>query len=1479
LRKRAMALIVLIVSAFPGLFSLLPVNLAQADPGSPLAFKDIVTGIDMTSIDQHVRHLSNLGSRFTGYPGCDAAAEYIFSQLSKYCDSVQYDLYNTTVPIDLGARIVLPNKTEIQAYTLMPNLIETSVTPEQGLSGSLVYVGKGYPSDIEGKPIRGNIILMDFNSRDNWIDVASLGAKAVIFIEPQETVTSEADSKCLRTVPLPFTRLYVKSQEASRLIDLASENQQITVFSSMAWQEKVARNIIGRIQGSDPNTVDTVIVYAYYDATSAVPGVAPGANEATGVSALMEFAKFISQNRPRRTTILIAFSGHAQALAGARNFITKVIQQREYLDFMRPLILASGFDFSSETDKLTLLYLEYFYGFGWGWTESSTIYWMQGFFVDQMKGKMNEVWQNLYQKTYDVFGPQSFVLTGIMGPDLYTPMPFASEIGIFTGCTTAPVLFRTAFSAFNHLNTPIDTYEKVDLKNVRPQIEYAFCSLYSFLNVEKYEITTSFKRALGEQAPALGAVFGTIIGQISEYDIERNAYIPVPNALVFAMPFPLFGYNHYMITMADQNGIFRVTGLRLGRYYTVHGYKLNETGALIYASDQGLYGANRYSNNFIITAENGILGSYETPRNFVAFKCGSMVLYKYLANYYRSPSAGLGAAALAFFGSSLGASAFASSLVSVRVIGAESKAPEPFFGYNAEPSMIMVYVKEGRRVQILASVQAFTGNLYLNASEVNPLGSGYAVETGETLSINMLQNSRDLSLMNDYRFSITHMFSIFTGVEPFHKGNIEALKAAESYLQQKRTGEFYKSVLDVWGRESLVYGSVRGVLQDVTYSTIIYYALLIPFAIMLERVLFGFREGAKRYGVVLAIFTFFVLFLYFFHPGFRIASSTFAMILGFTIFVFSLPLLLVITNKLTASFMKLRERVYGYHFAEISRVGAFGMSFSVGLSYLKKHKLQSLLVATSIILINIAVVTFTTMATYSRVNVYAAPGQATHKGIFIRDPTWQGISRDFVKYLEARFIGKAYVSPRAWWYPKMYETGTVLYTSSSEEINLRAVQGFSWSESTRDFGIANALLPGGRWFDRNDYKACILPSNLASTSNIKVGDEVDWMGLKLKVVGILDYELANTVLDLDQHRPAPLNPRLLPRIIFYDVTSVLIVPYDLLMDVFGDTYTVAIVFPQDASPETIEREARELAATSSVDIYLATETGGKISRTSLTLGIYAFGYQLILVPLAILACVVFTMMFNLVNQRGRDMSVLSSVGLSPLHVAGMFLSEAASYAFIGSVVGYTLSISIISILTGFHLLPPEIYPNYSSRYVMFAVLITMAAVSVSSVYPLLLSAKLVTPSLVRRWRIESKPVGDKWQIHLPFTFPDKEMPGVRAFLKEFFETHTTMEVGAPFVASNVSTYDRVEEATTIRGLKVNTHIAPFPLGVSQEVDVILSYDTSANKGSIQIVCTRLAGVGKDWESSNRTFIDVLRKQFLIWRALDPSRREEYVQRR
>ena len=77
----------------------------------------------------------------------------------------------------------LPDGTPFRIYPLWPNHVATPTVPSAGIQGNLIYVGDGELERFDGKTVENSIVLMDFNSADNWLEAGMLGAVAVIFVE------------------------------------------------------------------------------------------------------------------------------------------------------------------------------------------------------------------------------------------------------------------------------------------------------------------------------------------------------------------------------------------------------------------------------------------------------------------------------------------------------------------------------------------------------------------------------------------------------------------------------------------------------------------------------------------------------------------------------------------------------------------------------------------------------------------------------------------------------------------------------------------------------------------------------------------------------------------------------------------------------------------------------------------------------------------------------------------------------------------------------------------------------------------------------------------------------------------------------------------------------------------------------------------------------------------------------------------------
>ena len=267
------------------------------------------------------------------------------------------------------------------------------------------------------------------------------------------------------------------------------------------------------------------------------------------------------------------------------------------------------------------------------------------------------------------------------------------------------------------------------------------------------------------------------------------------------------------------------------------------------------------------------------------------------------------------------------------------------------------------------------------------------------------------------------------------------------------------------------------------------------------------------------------------------------------------------------------------------------------------------------------------------------------------------------------------------------------------------------------------------------------------------------------------------------------------------------------------------------------------------------------------------GWQFLIVPFIISTLVVLTTLLGAVHERLKEIGTYSALGLSPKGVAYMFLAESLTYALLSGVIGYIAGTMFSSILYTFKLVPEGLYLNYSSSAALFAVLISFLTILASSIYPVIMASRLVTPSMERAWKMTT-PKGDEWDIPLPFVASKEEAAGILAYMKEYFESHSTERAGI-FASSEVS--PRVLKDKRIRFITSEVRLAPYERGIRQEMQ-LKSVPAAEDFFRIDVFIKRIEGYHTMWLTSNRKFIDKVRKQLLLWRTLKPEEKKAYIEK-
>ena len=137
------------------------------------------------ALDEMISELSSYEDRSSGTPGSAKAASFIEDYLAGL--GLEPETYYFPIPV----REVRQSSITVAGKTapLQP-LMNNAVTPQATdgiLSGPLYWVDRGNLKDLDRKKIKDAILLMDLNSGGNWLTAASLGARAVIFIDHQIT--------------------------------------------------------------------------------------------------------------------------------------------------------------------------------------------------------------------------------------------------------------------------------------------------------------------------------------------------------------------------------------------------------------------------------------------------------------------------------------------------------------------------------------------------------------------------------------------------------------------------------------------------------------------------------------------------------------------------------------------------------------------------------------------------------------------------------------------------------------------------------------------------------------------------------------------------------------------------------------------------------------------------------------------------------------------------------------------------------------------------------------------------------------------------------------------------------------------------------------------------------------------------------------------------------------------------------------------
>ncbi len=684
-----------------------------------------------------------------------------------------------------------------------------------------------------------------------------------------------------------------------------------------------------------------------------------------------------------------------------------------------------------------------------------------------------------------------------------------------------------------------------------------------------------------------------------------------------------------------------------------------------------------------------------------------------------------------------------------------------------------------------------------------------------------------------------------------------------------------------------IYEMIRASMDDLVTAVLVLLALCIPFAFALERLLIGSSMIYKQVAWFVGFFIATFILLYLSHPAFAIAQTPIIIFLGFAVVSLSGLVIFIIMQKFEIELKSMQGMTSTVHASDISRFNTIMAAMSMGISTMRRRPLRTALTAITICLLTFTILCFASFDTQRGIIRFFSSPSPGYTGVLLHSPNWGTYNPEFVEILKGRWDRKASIAVRYWLCPEFQGDPDFVaaHEDGSNPVTVKGMLGIPAEELKyrTDFmkllGIDDPELINTHVF---------MTEAVAELLKVQPGDKVIVKGQRLTVGPLVSASAFGAMRDMDSSSIIPVDYAQMqgtqaateqsPEDLLTEQGTWANLPTDSVVITSarntlkaGGKPTVVTFYTKDA--QEASQIAEDLARMLDKRPVLATRADGVYRHIQGTV-VAASGVGDLLFPILLGGLVIFGTMLGSVADREKEIYTFSALGLAPPHVASLFFAEALVYSVIGGMGGYLIAqgtMKVLTVLASYGLLQvPEM--NYSSTNAIVTILIVMATVLVSAIFPAIKASRSANPGLLRSWRPPA-PKDDVYDIVFPFTVSEYDLTGVVSFLKEHFNNFSDTGLGA-FMAKNAKLL-KYEDGSL--GLSAHLALAPFDLGVTQQFELRSAPSEIKGIDEVKIQLIRKSGQPKDWVRLNKALFNDLRTQFLLWRSLPRETMEMYRQ--
>ncbi|MDO9542254.1 MAG: ABC transporter permease [Kiritimatiellia bacterium] len=824
------------------------------------------------------------------------------------------------------------------------------------------------------------------------------------------------------------------------------------------------------------------------------------------------------------------------------------------------------------------------------------------------------------------------------------------------------------------------------------------------------------------------------------------------------------------------------------------------------------------------------------------------------------------------------------SMLSKKAVGISAGAPAAFYLGKDEKTK---FITERKRLALNATEKDYEGRGYASAAELGPDFFRNAV-----LDMSILNHAR-IKKMRDVANELVHEFAA--------RGDhcIDAMKSASKehdYLQYLR--KLYEGL----GAQVKSYEQAKQTSDDMLKASVVYMALLLPFCFFIEKLMFNFVKIEHEMGMFAVLFV--VMFLVFrlIHPAFRLAQAAEAIFIAFVMGALGLFVISILRTRFEGEMQMLFRSYLSGVMDEAAFSAVTQKAMLIGVNNMKRRRIRTMLTTMTIVLIAFTMLSFTSISKKVNPTIVHKSSTPAYTGFMF---SWPGKSQmDEATYAVMRDLFGAHgqVATRRWKVMSSKESNPFhVYFSNGSETTVDAVLGLTKAE---DGFISKLPIVAGRYFSSDNAHEALISSRMAETLGLNPakleGMFVQCYGFDLNVVGVYDDDKIKNLKDLNNipvlpikrisqlvgQEDSPVEEELedLGVLFFVDPLSLLIVPTDIVRRMGGFPYSVSVKMNADAPVWPL----MDIILTSTMaKFYMGSlkpfSIGGSKEK-AIAPGAYYIGSNYktavgglaaLLIPLFISATIILNTMLGSVYERKKEIAVYNAIGLNPHHIGLFFLAESFVYGVIGSVGGYLIG-QLLSLGVNYTGLVKGINFNYSSLSVAYVIIFTIVIVLLSTIYPAMAAVRTAVPSGKRNWSMPAHK-GNIMEIVFPFIYQPKIASGVLAYLREYFANFTEVSVG-DLIANQLACGCKKDDKGRKR-FNLDYHIAlvPYDLGVTENLRFDLAYDDYVQAYRLVMKIERVSGQDVNWITTNRPFLERLRKYLMRWRNLDLGQQTFYVQ--